>query len=73
MEFSDAWKPATDRPGYMVKLVKGDGWTGEIYRPILDDAERKKREAQVKAVAERTLYNYYARKEREKYEQQNNN
>lgn len=73
MEFSEEWTPSEERPGYMVKTIKSDLGSVEIYRPILDDAERKKMEAYVKSVAERVLSTYYIRKEREQHEQHNHN
>ena len=73
MGTSEEWTPSTEHPGYMVKTIKRELYSVEIYRPILEDAEKKKREAYLKSVAERVLSNYYIRKEREKHEQQNNN
>lgn len=66
MEIISDWTESTEHPGYRVKVMKHGNATLEVYRPILNDAERKKIEAHVKAVAERTLYNYYKRKEEEK-------
>ena len=62
MEFISDWKESTEHPGYKMKVIKYGNCTIELYRPELDKAERAKREAQVKTVAERTLYQYYSRK-----------
>jgi hypothetical protein len=72
MRTETEWAPSLEHPGYRVKIIKNDNYTVEIYRPELSEAERKKREKHVQAVAERVLSNYYFRKEREN-EQQNNN
>jgi hypothetical protein len=58
------WVDSPDHPGYKVKTIKKGACTIHIFRPILDDKEREKREAHTKAVAERVLSNYYIRKER---------
>ena len=62
MEESTEWVESTEHPGYRVKFLKYNNCTIEVYRPILDDAERKKREAEVKAAAERALLYYYREK-----------
>lgn len=59
------WAPSPDHPGYRVKIIKHGECTIRILRPELDEKEQAKREAHVKAVAERFLTNYYIRKERE--------
>ena len=56
------WEMSTERPGYRVRILQYGNCTMHIFRPILDDAERIKRENHVKAVAESMLYNYYKRK-----------
>ena len=70
MEPTTEWVESTEHPSYKVKVIKYGNCTIEIYRPELDKAERAKREAHIKAVAERTLFNYYSRKE-ENHEQPN--
>lgn len=62
----EEWTLSTEHPGYKVKVIKRGNATIEIYRPVLEERERKKREQQVQAVAERILSNYYIRKERDK-------
>lgn len=57
------WARSPDHPGYRVKIIERDNFTIQIFRPELDETEQAKREAHVKAVAERTLSNYYKRKE----------
>jgi hypothetical protein len=58
------WASSPDHPGYRVKIIERDNFTIEILRPELSAEEQTKREAHLKAVAERTLSNYYKRKER---------
>lgn len=58
------WADSPENPGYRVKVIKHGNCTIQILRPNLEDRERAKREAHTKAVAERTLSNYYKRKER---------
>lgn len=58
------WVTSPDHPGYRVKIVERGNCTIQILRPELEEKEQAKREAHVKAVAERTLSNYYKRKER---------
>lgn len=57
------WADSPEHPGYKMKVIKHGNCTIQILRPILDDRERTKREAHAKAVAEKTLFNYYKRKE----------
>ena len=63
MNPTDPWADSPAHPGYKVKIIKHGNCTIEILRPILDERERKKREAHIKAVAESTLASYYKRKE----------
>ena len=58
------WAESPDHPGYREKVIKKGACTIRILRPILDEKEQAKREAHVKAVAERVLSDYYIRKER---------
>ncbi len=58
------WAESPDHPGYRVKVIQQGACTIEILRPELSAEEQAKREAHVKAVAERTLSNYYKRKEK---------
>ena len=63
MNATTEWVDAPEHPGYKVKEIKHGNCMIQIFRPELDKAERAKREAHVKAVAEKTLLNYYKRKE----------
>ncbi len=63
MEPTTEWVESAEHPGYKMKVIKYGNCTIEVYRPELDKAERAKIEAHVKAVAEKTLFNYYKRKE----------
>ena len=58
------WASSPDHPGYRVKIIQHGACTIQILRPELDENEQTKREAHLKAVAERTLLNYYKRKEK---------
>lgn len=57
------WVDSTEYPGYKERVVKHGNCTVYLYRPILDDTERKKRENHLKRVAESVLASYYKRKE----------
>ena len=57
------WVASPEHPGYRSKIIRKGNFTIQLLRPELEDAEQKKREAHLKAVAERTLSNYYKRKE----------
>ena len=58
------WTTSQEHPGYRIKTIKKGNCTIQVLRPELDAKERTKREARVKAVAERTLRDYYNRKEK---------
>ena len=73
MELVSDWTESIEKPGYRVRVVKHKNCTIEIYRPILSDVERKKREAEVTRMMEGAMSQYYKRRELEKYEQQHNN
>ena len=64
MTTSTEWIPSTEHPGYRVKVIQRGDCTIQVLRPELDEKERIKREAHLKSVAERTLANYYKRKEK---------
>ena len=72
-EIISDWTESTERPGYKIKVIKHGEATVRIFRPILDEAERKKREDHLKRVAEAALRDYYKRKAMKEYEQQNHN
>ena len=64
MTTPNGWAKSPDHPGYRVKIIERDNYTLEILRPELSAEEQRKREAHLKNVAERTLRDYYNRKER---------
>ena len=64
MTTSTEWAPSPEHPGYRVKVIQRGDCTIQVLRPVLDEKERIKREAHLKSVAERTLANYYKRKEK---------
>ena len=66
MSTSTEWVPSPEHPGYRAKILECENFTIRILRPELDETERAKREAHVKAAAERLLSNYYKRKEKKK-------
>lgn len=57
------WVKSKDHPQYREKTLQNGAHTLRIFRPELDKAERERREAKAKAMLERTLANYYIRKE----------
>jgi hypothetical protein len=63
MNTATEWRDSPEHPGYKVKEIKHGNCTIQVFRPELDKVERVKREASIKAVAEKTLFNYYRRKE----------
>lgn len=58
------WAESPEHPGYRVKTIQKGSCTIHILRPMLDEKEQAKREAHIKAVAERVLSDYYKRKEK---------
>ena len=64
MTTQNNWAESPDHPGYYEKVIQKGQCTIRILRPILDEKEQAKREAHVKAVAERVLSDYYIRKEK---------
>ena len=58
------WAQSPEHPGYRIKVIQRNGCTIEILRPELSAEEQTKREAHVKAVAERVLRDYYKGKEK---------
>lgn len=66
MNTTDRWADSPEHHGYKTKVIKHGNCTIHILRPDLDSRERAKRENHVKAVAEKTLFNYYKRKETER-------
>ena len=64
MTTPNTWAPSPEHPGYREKVIVRGSCTIRILRPELDEKEQAKREAHLKSVAERTLHDYYIRKER---------
>lgn len=58
----NTWTPSSDRPGYLVKVIEHNGFTIELLRPDLSEAERAKREKNTKGVMESALKNYILKK-----------
>ena len=63
MNTSTEWVDSPEHPGYRVKTIKHGNCTIQVLRPILDDKERRRREAQAVAVTSRVLRDIYIRKE----------
>lgn len=59
----NVWLPSEDNPGYLVKTIKHGNCTIQVLRPILTEAERKKRETQVIAAASNAIATYYKQME----------
>ena len=64
----NVWKKDPEHPGYVVKTIREGNCNIQIYRPILSEAEQKKREAQVVAAASSALRTYYKRMEESRIE-----
>ena len=73
MEIISDWTESTERPGYRVRVMKNEYCTVEVYRPILSEEERKKREEHIALALGGLMSAYYKRKVMEEYEQQNHN
>ena len=58
MSDTDGWEVLSERPGYRCKLIERGNITIRIFRPILTDAEQKKRETQIMSVVGRILRKY---------------
>jgi hypothetical protein len=56
------WKPSPTNPGYLERTIATEKCTVTVLRPVLDDDERGKREARLKAAAESALATYYSKK-----------
>ena len=61
----DTWTLSRDNPGYRSKIVKREGYTIEIFRPILTAEEAAKREKHAKGVMETALKNYIYKGEKQ--------
>lgn len=54
----ETWTISQDPPGYRSKIVKREGYTIEVLRPILTEEESAKRQQQAKIMLEQALKNY---------------
>lgn len=55
----DGWTASAARPGYMAKVVRVGENTVIIHRPILEEAERARREKYTREAMETILRDYY--------------
>lgn len=55
---TDNWVELPERPGYRCKLIERGNITIRVFRPILTDAERQKRERQIMSAVGRILRKY---------------
>jgi hypothetical protein len=58
MSDTDSWVELAERPGYRCKLIKHGNITIRVFRPILTDTERQKRERQIMSSVGRILRQY---------------
>ena len=58
------WKTSQDHPDYCVKEIKKGTFTVYIFKPLLDDATRKRREEHLRRVAQEALKSYLYKKEK---------
>ena len=58
MSDADDWEVLLERPGYRCKIIQHGNVTIRVFRPILTDSERKKRERQIMSAVGRILSKY---------------
>ena len=58
MSDTDSWVVLPERPGYRCKLIKHGNITIRVFRPIMTDTERQRREQQIMSSVGRILRNY---------------
>ena len=58
MSDTDSWVVLPEHPGYRCKLIKRGNITIRVFRPILTDTERQRREHQIMSAVGRILSNY---------------
>lgn len=58
MSETDVWFTDPEYPDYRCKIVQYGNVTARVYRPILSDKERLKREKQIMSVVGRILSKY---------------
>ena len=55
---TDNWVELPERPGYRCKVIQHGNITIRVFRPILTDAERKRREHQIMSAVGRIIRKY---------------
>lgn len=58
MSDTSCWVELPDHPGYLCKTIQRGNTTIRIFRPIMTDAERKRREQQIMSTVGRILSKY---------------
>lgn len=58
MSDTDSWVVLPEHPGYRCKLIKHGNITIRVFRPIMTDAERLRREQQIMSSVGRVLRKY---------------
>ena len=54
----DSWVELPEHPGYRCKLIKHGNTTIRVFRPILTDKDRQRREQQIMSAVGKILRNY---------------
>ena len=58
MSAIDSWVELPEHPGYRCKIIKQGNITVRVFRPILTDSEKQRRERQVMSSVGRILRKY---------------
>ena len=58
MSDTSCWVELPDHPGYLCKTIQRGNTTIRIFRPIITDTERKRREQQIMSAVGRILSKY---------------
>ncbi len=58
MSDTDSWVELSDHPGYRCKIIKQGNISIRVFRPILTDVERHRRERQIMSSVGRILSKY---------------
>lgn len=58
MSDTDCWVELPEHPGYRCKLIQRGNITIRVFRPILTETGRKRREQQIMSAVGRTLSKY---------------
>ena len=58
MSDTSCWVELPDHPGYLCKTIQRGNTTIRIFRPIMTDTERKRREQQIMSTVGRILSKY---------------